>query len=103
MYIYYLNLNYILWVESSCKKCSPCWNVFGKNYGPCTKMNHNIISFFDVQPVCIDTLILLIILFISIVILLPSCIWLVYLCIKCFTDDDDDDDTRYIIDGLMVI
>jgi len=66
-------------------------------------MNHNIISFFDVQPVCIDTLILLIILFISIVILLPSCIWLVYLCIKCFTDDDDDDDTRYIIDGLMVI
>ncbi len=65
-------------------------------------MNHNIISFFDVQPVCIDTLILLIILFISIVILLPSCIWLVYLCIKSFRDDDDDD-TRYIIDGLMVI
>jgi hypothetical protein len=63
-------------------------------------MNHNMIPSVDVQPVCIDTLILLIILFISIVILLPSCIWFLYLWIKRCTDDDD---TRYIIDGLMFI
>jgi hypothetical protein len=59
--------------------------------------------FASVQPVCNDTLILLIILFISIITLLPTCIWLLYLWIKHCTDDNDNDDTRYIIDGLMFI
>ncbi len=56
--------------------------------------------FFGVQPMCIDTLILLILLFLSIVVLLPTCIWFVHLMIQRYKDDDDDD-TRYIIDGLM--
>lgn len=84
----------------TCGKCSPCWNVFGKNYGPCSKSNYTINPFFGVQPICIDTLVLLIILFLSIVILLPTCIWFVNLWIQRYNDDHDDD-MRYIIDGLI--
>ncbi|CAF0827584.1 unnamed protein product [Rotaria sordida] len=82
-----------------CEKCSPCWNIFGKNYGSCLKINYNMNPFMIVQPICIDTLILLIILFVSIVTLVSSCIWLLYLWIKRCQDDD----TRYIIDGLIII
>ncbi|CAF2404466.1 unnamed protein product [Rotaria sp. Silwood2] len=81
-----------------CEKCSPCWNAFDKNYGLCSKMNYSINPFTVVQPICIDTLILFIILFVSIVTLVPSCIWLFYLWIKHCHDDD----TRYIIDGLII-
>lgn len=38
--------------------------------------------FNDVQPVCIDTLVLLIIIFLSIVTLIPTCLWLFYAWIK---------------------
>jgi hypothetical protein len=53
--------------------------------------------FLGVQPICIDTLVLLIILFLSIVTLLPTAIWFVYRWVKRCNDDD----TRYIIDGLI--
>jgi hypothetical protein len=82
-----------------CGKCSVCWNIFNKNYGPCSKMNYSINPFAGPQPICIETLILLLILFIIIISLVPSCLWLIYLWIK----RRQDDDTRYIIDGLIII
>jgi len=84
---YYSKYDYIslLFLESStviCAKCSPCWNIFSKNYGPCSDEQYDMNPFNDVHPVCIDTLILLIILFLSIVTLIPTCLWLFYLWIK---------------------
>ncbi|CAF3385630.1 unnamed protein product [Rotaria socialis] len=82
-----------------CEKCSPCWNLFENNYAPCSKMNYTMGVLMIVQPICIDTCILLIILFVSMVTLILGCIWLLYLWIKPCQDDD----TRYIINGLIII
>ncbi|CAF3435051.1 unnamed protein product [Rotaria sp. Silwood2] len=78
----YGDLNMTESSTATCRKCSPCWNVFSKNYGPCSSEDDEINSFNEIQPICIDTLILLIIMFLSIVILIPSCLWLFSLWIK---------------------
>jgi hypothetical protein len=51
-----------------------------------------------VQPMCIDTLILLIIMFLSIVILIPICLWLIYIWIKRCRNID----ATYVVNGRMV-
>jgi hypothetical protein len=86
----------------TCIKCSPCWNVFSKNYGPCSTEDYDlnfINPFNNVQPICIDTLILLIILFLSIVILIPTCLWLGYLLIKRFRNING----KYVVNGRIII
>lgn len=91
----------IILLESStspCKKCSPCWSVFSKNYGSCSKMNHSSNLFMSIQSICADTLILLIIFWVSIVTLVPGSIWLLYLWLK----NSQDDDIRYIMDISIV-
>jgi hypothetical protein len=83
----------------TCEKCSPCWNIFSKNYGPCSTEEYDLHLFNNVQPVCIDTLILLIIMFLSIIILIPTCLWLFYLCIKRCRHIDG----KYVVNGRMII
>jgi hypothetical protein len=62
-------------------------------------MNYSINPLAGAQPMCIETLILLIIFFFTIISLVPSCFWLIYLWIK----RRQDDDTRYIIHGSIII
>ncbi|CAF1087598.1 unnamed protein product [Adineta ricciae] len=82
-----------------CKKCSPCWNVFSENFGPCSNETYHISLFNNVQPVCMDTLVLLIIMFLSIVILTPTCLWLCYLWIKRCRNVD----AKYIVNERAIM
>ncbi|UJR28423.1 hypothetical protein I4U23_009663 [Adineta vaga] len=82
-----------------CKKCSPCWNIFSENFGPCTNETFQISFFNNVQPVCTDTLVLLIIMFLSIVILIPTCLWLCYLSIKRCRNADG----KYIVNERLIM
>lgn len=82
----------------NCGKCSPCWNLLHHNYGLCPSINSNRTSAINPQPICLDTLILLIALFIGLVTLLPIGLWFLYRAIKRYYDED----TKYIIDGLII-
>ena len=50
------------------------------------------------QPVCIDTLILLIIMFLTIVISIPTCLWIFYLWIKRCRNIDG----KYVVNGRLI-
>ncbi|CAF1124579.1 unnamed protein product [Rotaria magnacalcarata] len=78
----YSNANTTESSTATCRKCSPCWNIFGKNYGPCSEGEFTINPFSGVQPVCIDAFILLIIIFVGILVLIPTCLWLFSLWVR---------------------
>ena len=73
-----------------CSKCSPCRNLFSHNYGPCQ----------ETQLLCVDTIVLLVVVFLSFIIFIPLLIWFIRRMIKHFRNTDD---TRYIIDVRMYI
>jgi hypothetical protein len=81
-----------------CDICSPCWNIFSKNYGPCSIEKHDWKLFNDGQSICIDTLILLLIMFISIVAFIPTCLWLFHLCIQRCRNID----AKYIVNEGII-
>lgn len=82
----------------ACGKCSPCWNVFSKNYGPCSAEEYDLNPFSGAQPVCIDTLILLVIMFVSMIFLIPTCLWFLYIWIKRCRNID----ATYVVNGRIV-
>ncbi|CAF0778784.1 unnamed protein product [Rotaria sordida] len=94
----YSDLNITQLSIVTCEKCSPCWNIFSKNYGPCSNEEFEMNPFNDVQPMCIDTLILLIIMFLGIVILIPTCLWLFSLWIKRCRNIN----AKYIVNGRII-
>jgi hypothetical protein len=96
-----MKIDSLLFLESitvECEKCSPCWNLFSKNYGPCSTEEYHFNPFNTVQPVCIDTLILLIIMFLSILILIPTCLWLLYIWMKHCRNIDG----KYVVNGRLI-
>ncbi|CAF0741447.1 unnamed protein product [Adineta steineri] len=86
-----------------CGKCSSCWTLFSKNYGSCSTevydLNFDLNPFNKIQPVCIDTLVLLIIIFLSIVTIIPTCLWLIYLCIRRCRNID----AKYVVNERIMM
>jgi hypothetical protein len=86
------------WTHRTCIQCSPCWNLFNTNYGPCSIINPTLNLPTRSQSICMDGLILLILLCITVLGLLPTCIWLIYRWVQRCRDTD----TKFIINGLII-
>ena len=84
--------------QLNCGKCSPCWNLFDPNYGLCSGVNCHRASLVNPQPICLDTLILLIGSSVGTVILVPVGLWFLFRAVTRYYDND----TKYIIDALII-